>query len=575
MTSFQSRAILLAALLLVGGIALYFAIAPSANTTDPGSADIQFSNDSDAPGPSNSQVAVVDSRPAIDPDTVLNVDVLLWRANEDPTHAPNSRQALLGSGRSASMRGTLNEERGPLAYSTIRFIHGLNAGASAMSNDAGKFEFPRLYPGLGIVEIESRAQPKVRREVLLRSSATETLNINYANWGNVRGQLFDEEGQPIAGANVELDGVVVQTEKDGAFFFTSVVPGNLLLYFSAPGKEMRRETIVLRPGQALEFNTNRFLLRKAETLTVAFDPLPLNGRPPSVLLLPNDQFASRSFPFEKIGVMSPRPGEAELKVDGIPLNEWFQVRVYSDAGVASPAMRPVLLKEGDSNLSRATFSFNWKSPVSGTVMSGGKAIPKANIRIESCDIHRASSELLRETGGLNQVIIPVLPFARKESQSDESGNFRIEASETPAPAVIVVEAPGYARKIVPLKQGAFGDLGKIDITKNPGDGTARLSLGFQDRARRNVRITLDGKAQPVTVLPAGARLDINNLSMGMWGVRVREEDELTLDRMIELNSNAEVIRVPRPVSALAAPDDEEPVIPDSPDEEPEGGVKDH
>lgn len=571
MPSSSQRAIVLAAVVAIIGGAVYFAAFAGKNTTDNGgpAPSIQISTDHTAaerPDP----LATADAPRDHDPNQIINVDVMLWRTADVDTPAPNSRLQLLGAGKTATLRGVLADSRGPAVNTTVKFIHGLNEGITVTTNDAGYYEIPSLYPGAGIVEFEAQAQPKVRRQVVLRSNQTERLDINYLDWGNVHGQVIDENGKPIVGARVELDGIAIDTDKDGAFFFNSVVPGDLILYFSAPGRETRRENIVLRPGQALVFDVNRFILKKAEPIKVVIDPMPLDGRPPKIVLLPNDPFSTHTFPFEKIGVVSPRIGDKEVTIEGVPIGEFFQLRAYSDAGVASPAMRPIILKEEDTNLSRATFSFTWKSPVSGMVVSGGKPVANAKIRLESCDIARATAELLTECGGLSQVIVPILPLVRKETFSTADGNFRIESSETPTPAVIVIEAQGYARKIIPIKGGAPENLGNIDITKNPADASSKLSLSFQDSSRRNVRLFLDGRAQPLASLPAGSRLDIGNLTMGNYGVRVRENGAVAMDKLTYLNPGDNTLRVPKIVNFSNAEDEpEEPVAVDDGGDEPD------
>ncbi|MBI3818008.1 MAG: carboxypeptidase regulatory-like domain-containing protein [Planctomycetes bacterium] len=569
----MKRALLLTVAIAAVGAVIYFAAFTGGPSRVVDAPAIEYTMESDSPKNGDRDVAVASDASAAERNESVDVDVLIWRTSDVESLAPNSTFGMLGNGKSATLRGRLTDGKNACAGATLKFVEGLNEGVSSTTNEHGGFEIPRLYPCVGMIEIESYAKPKIRREVRLLPKQTGDLTIDFGNWGNVRGQLFDEDGKPVAGARVEIDGSSTTTEKDGAFFFSSVVPGNLIIYFSAPGRETRRESIMLFPGQALEFDENRFILRKGEALSVVIDPLPLNAVPPRIVLLPNDESATHTFPFEKIGVVSPRPGEREVKIEGIPVGEWFQVRAFSDAGVANPAMRPVLLKAGDTNLSRAQFSFVWKFPISGTVVSSGNAVANARVRIESCDIGRAMGELLQMCGGQNQIIVPILPFCRKDTRTNRDGSFQIEGSETPVPAVVVVEAQGFARKVIPIKGGAVEPLGNIELTKEETNAPAALSVAFQERAKRNVRVVVDGKAQPVAALPPGARLNIGKLTIGTWGVRIRENQQIAVDKLTVLSTGENIIHVPKLIN-FSNDEPEEPPIEPMDEDSPES-QKDH
>ncbi|MFN0205787.1 MAG: carboxypeptidase regulatory-like domain-containing protein [Planctomycetota bacterium] len=561
------------AIVAIAGIgALVAALGLGGDPAKPDAASVTILPDPDSNDSLSRGIASAKDINNTDPASTVTLDVLLAKSSDVSEFAPGSRTPMLGGGKTATLRGKLTDQFSrAIEGAIIKILHGLNEGASTTTNAAGIFEIPNLYSGVAIIEVSAPKQPAIHREIRLRANREEIFDFTYLDHGNVHGAVYDEGGKPIVGAKAELDGIVTSTDRDGAFFFNGVVPGNCILYLSAPGFEYRKEGISLRAMQALVFDVNRFVLRKSEPLTVAFDPLPISPRPPKVLILPNGSESDHSFPFEKIGVVSPRPGDATVKIEGIPLRDSYQVRVYSDSGVASPAMRPVVLKEGDTNLSRAAFAFAWKSPVSGMIMSEGRGVANAKVRVEASDISRGMQELLRDCGGIDRIVVPVLPFVRKEIVANSDGTFQIEASETPAPAVIVIEAPGFARKVIPIKSRGPENLGNIDLQKVAKEGAGELLLGFQARARHEVRFVLDGKAQATQTVPAGTRMKISNLPAGRYAIRVREGNVISLDKWIEISAGENNIRIPAAIPAPGDETDDEPE-PSDDDTDPD---KDH
>jgi hypothetical protein len=568
MVSISKRALLLAGLLGAGAVVLALVLKKDGNAADEGAISILGPTEG-ANEAMNREFATASNTQQAQPNALVKVDLHIWRTDDVREVAPGTRTGILGAGKTAVLRGELADDRGPLGGATVKILHGLNEGLSTTANANGVFEFPPLYPGVSILEVEAPRQPKIRREVRLRANREELFNFTYQQAGNIHGMVVDEQGKPIQGASAEIDGVVTTTDRDGAFFFNGVVPGECILYLSAQGREYRKEGIALRAGQALVYDVNRFVLRKSEPLTVAFDPLPISPRPPKVLILPGEQVFDRTFPYEKIGVVSPRPGDDTVKIEGIAVGEWHQVRVYSDAGTASPSMRPVILKEGDTNLSRAAFSFGWKFPVSGTVMGDGRPLSGAKIRIESSDMSRGMQELLTNCGGIDHVIVPMLPFVRKETTTDGNGNFQVEASEIPPPAAVVVEAPGYARRVIPIQSGAPRKLGNITLQKSAKDGSAKLVVQFQDDARHEVCLTIDGRAQAPQLVPAGARMQWTQIAPGTYRVRARSGGTVALDKWIEIAPGENSLAVPAVIELQGPGDDEETVDAEPPASEPE------
>lgn len=566
------RAIALASMAGALLIAVYFAAFSGRPSPDVNEPEIRVQGDeTSATGGPTSFAKAEGGQPGGKSDATFELDVHIWRTRDLPEIAAGTRSWMVGAGRTSTLAGSLSDGQGAVRNASVRFIHGLNEGIVVYTNDRGLYEIPALYPGAGIVEIEADRIPRTRREVQLRRDQTTSLIMSFVDFGAVRGMVSDETGEALPGVRVELDGTVVETDKSGAFFFSNVVPGNCILYFSAPGRETRRETVVLQPRQVMDFDENKFHLRKAESLVVAFDPLPLSPKPPRVLLLPADGYQGNSFPFEKIGVVSPRPGDREITIEGIPTNQWFDVYAFSDAGVANPAMRPVVLKRGDTNLSRASFSFTFKNPVTGVVVCDGTPVSEAKVTIESSDIPQGMSELLRDAGGIERIVTPVLPRVRKETASDGAGRFTIEGSGIPAPAVVVVQAQGFERRVISVKTTAPVDLGNVELKKLGREVPAQALLHFQDRARRIVRLVVDGKPQPPVEVPPGAKLEVGNLIAGPYGVRVREGGIVSFDRILTIQAGAFAIHIPNAVKPGNTGADEDDALdadtePDEPDD---------
>lgn len=453
---------------------------------------------------------------------LLTTRVYLWRM-EEPGFAAG--RATVGSGRGSVLTGRTVRGDVPLANTSVEVVGGLDLGSSARTAADGSYALTGLRPGLILVAFEPPGHPKFIRQVLLRRGAEERLDIDVGDFGNVRGTVRGVDGKPIRGARVELDGVTAETGEDGAFYFSGVVPGECILYMSAPGHEMRRAVLPLRPSQALEAESNGFILRPAEALTVTFDLLPVEAEPPLVILLPSEGQKEGAFPFERHGVHRLRPGDSSIRIEGIPINEPFQLRAAGPGGVAVPAMRPVHLRSGDTNLSKASFKFVWKAPLRGRVVSGGNPLTKACVRVESADLARATEEILREGPSIPPAVaLPPLPFVKRTTRVADDGSFQIETGDVPWPFLLVVECDGFEPRVLPVRQGAT-DVGSLELTPAPKPERSRLAVEFQRSARRRVQAFVDGAPSPPRELEAGEGLELAGLEPGSYAIRVLESSD--------------------------------------------------
>lgn len=453
-------------------------------------------------------------------------EVIVFRVGDEVVEGSEPIAAeRLGSGRNTSLLGRITDEAGlPVANARVSLLAGLNSGedfATAFTDVDGRYEMPALYHGAAVVEVETPRQRRARRDFILRRARPNLFDVAFLAPGDVAGTLIETGGAPIPGATVTIDGASAESGPDGTFFLAAVTPGDVIAYVAAPGFESRRFTMKLRPSQRLAADQVRLPLRHGETVVASVDPPPASGRPWTALLLPADAPLDRSFPFELLAVTRPRPGDDAVRIEGIPVSEAFQVRAFSDSGGADPPMRPVLLKSGDTNLSRASFTFAWRSPVSGTVLLGGEPLASASVRLESADLGEATESFLREAGGLDRTPVPILPCVRKTSATDAAGRFRVESADVVRPALLVVEDPRFGRIVRALPAGSV-DFGKIDLRPRGDDKPARLTVEFARPAARRVRTTLERKARADETVAEGGAVELAGLAPGFYSVVVRE-----------------------------------------------------
>ncbi len=168
-------------------------------------------------------------------------------------------------GRTAHLTGTIRVD-GTGTRATLRFLAGPNAGTERVTEADGTLDWPGLYPGFGLLEVE--AGWRCTREVTLTHRRADVLDLDLTDRGVVHGRLVDEDGEPVAHAPLTVDGVAGTSDEEGRFAVLCAATGAPQLVVRAPGfvpyREHLREDapggaavdVELRRGASLDLHLN-------------------------------------------------------------------------------------------------------------------------------------------------------------------------------------------------------------------------------------------------------------------------------------------------------------------------------
>ena len=135
-------------------------------------------------------------------------------------------------GRTATLAGHVTVD-GVGARAQLRFEAGPNAGATLSTDDEGRYSWPLLYPGFGMLTVD--AGFRCTREIVLRHRKTDTYDVALAELGLLEGRVLDAEDVPVVDALVSLDGAQTRTGRGGVFAVARQAAGTALLVVRQPG----------------------------------------------------------------------------------------------------------------------------------------------------------------------------------------------------------------------------------------------------------------------------------------------------------------------------------------------------
>jgi len=463
-------------------------------------------------------------------DSELLATTVLWplRVELDLVEASylprDDSMVPIGSGSSAALAGHIlgADEKGLRA--TVRFVAGPNAGRVLSTDVTGKFGATDLFPGLSIVEVSGPGILGSRREVRLRQGKELPLNISYGAPGPVSGHVQDEQGEPIEGANVSVDGIRVSTGIDGEFFVSHVAAGQVLVEVDHPDFASYQELVHV----AGAFLRNRkdgltFTLRKGCTLRVALTSNVGGPGPVRLLLLPGqatrrpieEAYRNMRYPYHRLNPVEVWPG-APTEIHGLPA-EVLQVHAFRSGAEAKLSV--VNLRVGQPYDLKLHLS---PAPVlHGVVTQDGEPVEGARVVLEAPDAVRATLAYLRQGSYfLETAVMPVFPPARQETLTDERGRYVLSAYEAES-ATRYLEARGpdgasWAGRLV--RSGEE----KVDLALSEVSfGDSELVLDMPERWQGlPLEVLIDGAPLDPWILPPNEDFRLENLIGGRWGLRV-------------------------------------------------------
>ena len=321
-------------LAVAGGIVLLLAwmVLGAGPARDPGPASPVLLPEGAAPAPS---AAVLEAAPLPGEGPL---EIRLWPLGEQ-----HEREAVVRRG--GTLRGrVLDGERQPLAGVVLRIAGGPQDGVRARSGPDGSYALPGLLPGTQYLILEAPGLPPVPRlqQVLARNPTRRDFLLGPAIPVVLR--VRGHDGKPLAGARVSADlgATEVLTDEEGLARLESVVSGpRVLVDLRAEGHVPVRHELNLAPG----------LVQGGEP--VELPPLPegglIRGEVPSWPGPPRPRVTVVPMVHKPTGhhvIWETWHGvevdeDGHFALEGLPLDQTVDIRVFHPRGVADPPLRSV------------------------------------------------------------------------------------------------------------------------------------------------------------------------------------------------------------------------------------------
>lgn len=445
----------------------------------------------------------------------------------------------LGSGATARLQGSIQDEKGEGVRAEVAFVAGTNQGRVLYCDSTGNLGANDLYPGISIVRITGPRIAGSMREVLLRQDRDTQLNIAYGRPAHVFGEVFDAESKPIAGAKVTLDGQEATTNEAGVFEFTNMASGEVLAIVEKPGYSAYREVLTVVGASRVEVGRIKFLLQKSARLQVTIEE-PINASEQALLfLLPEVASGQRKFPWQRVNPVRIWPG-GTATVEDLPSGP-VTLRLYHAGAVAKPVRSSIVLSPGET--STVTLHLEPSPVLSGVVTDGGKPVSGAIVRMEVPDRVRAMLTAFGESNYLylENDVFPNLPPAVQEVSTNERGEYSMSANESISDVRYLTALSRDQKRIAQavVKTGAT----RVDLALAPQDGgTGDLIVQMEGRFQPlPVQVRVNGTPRDPLDLPPGKDLHIGALPAGSWLVTIKWNGaELVSKQPIELKDEVTI-----------------------------------
>lgn len=452
-------------------------------------------------------------------------------------------QRPIGAERQARLAGQIADASGNGALVHVRFVHGPNRGRELASDSDGRFGASDLWPGIDIVEIDGPAIAGSRREILLRQNAETLLNIGYGAAATVTGKVVDPKGEPIAGAQVMVDGHSTITAEDGWYSLSGLASGETIAEVSARGYASLRRKVNL--GHARLGPTELvFGLRAGTRLTLALVDDVGGPGPAQVWLLPGERYGERVFPWYSINPVEVSSGSVATLED-LPVGVVL-VRAFR-SGARAPQAQSVNLRPGMDQ--RVEIRLEPGETIVGVVTQDGEPVAGARVRSSATDRVNATLAYFREPSlFLESEVLPHFPPASEEVVSGPDGRFQVSAWSDVSPLrYLEARGPdgrGWARALVaPKSNGPDASAGPAEPAEPteielelglPPEADGELVLLSQARTQGlPVRIVVNGAPREELVIAPHEDVVADRLAPGTWKLTVRWYGEL-VDELAEL-----------------------------------------
>lgn len=450
------------------------------------------------------------------PTTVLfplRVELDLLESKEMPAV---SGGPSLGSGRRARLAGRIADANGVPAVAEVRFVAGPNEGRTFRTDSTGSFGAADLYPGIDVVEVEGPAIQGSRRELRFAAGKETLFHVGYGRPSTVAGRVVNEQGEPVAGARIRVDGQPGESGENGFFQVGNVAPGPGLLEVRAAGYAPHRQEMAVLPNVSLPASSLTVVLARGASLELRIATDVGGPGPATVYLEPALTEFHRRFDWAAVGPFS--VGSEPVVVQDLPPGPTF-LRAFRPGAVAVPAVRQLNLASGGNE--RVALEFQVAPRVQGRVVAGGQVVQGARVRLLAADVPQALTDGTGQSRPhFDDEVRRPMPLASQEAITDGAGRFEFTSFESVSPWRLL-EVTGPDRKTRVRRAVGPGE-GEIEVDLGvAGGGDGSLVLDLADRFQGlPIELVVAGSPREPQVLPPDEDLVVEGLERGRWALRV-------------------------------------------------------
>jgi len=471
----------------------------------------------------------------------------------------------MGTGRTAAIAGKILNKADRGVAAQVRFLGGANAGRVLTANAEGEFGATDLYPGIDVVEIRGPGIPGSVREVRLRQTQTELLNISYGLPGTMIGTVYGPGNEPLPDVSVVLDGQHTTTNEEGDFFFDAMAPGTgLVLVLKKEGYAHQYGSVAVAAARQMTRGRYRYAMQPEASLRVVVSERVGGPGPAKVIVLPANTDVARNYPWWEVNPVDVLPGSSTL-LTGLPPIK-VALRTFHAGAVAEPADQRVVLRSGQ--VITETIRLKPGPKLTGVVRDDqGRFVQGAVVSMEAPDRVGATMFHLQEMPMfLETEVIPPFPPAVQQTTTDSYGRYVLSSwSSTAVAHYLTAESPDgklWAGRVVKApKKGEVGKDLEIDLTLAPVErGSGVLTIEFPGRIQGlPVEVSIDGLPLDPGVVPLGQPLVLEDLPEGTWRLSARWDGQPILGAPgyaeVEVRGEARY-SVPLPQGAIYGQDEE-------------------
>lgn len=442
----------------------------------------------------------------------------------------------LGSGRRARLAGRIADANGVPAAAEVRFVAGPNEGRTFRTDRTGSFGAADLYPGIDVVEVEGPAIQGSRRELRFAAGKETLFHVGYGRPSTVAGRVVNEQGEPVAGARIRVDGQPGESGENGFFQVGNVAPGPGLLEVRAAGYAPHRQEMAVLPNVLLPASSLTVVLARGASLELRIATDVGGPGPATVYLEPALTEFHRRFDWAAVGPFS--VGSEPVVVQDLPPGPTF-LRAFRPGAVAVPAVRQLNLASGGSE--RVALEFQVAPRVRGRVVAGGQVAQGARVRLLAADVPQALTDGTGQSRPhLDDEVRRPMPHASQEAVTDGAGRFEFTSFESVSPWRLL-EVTGPDRKTRVRRAVGPGE-GEIEVDLGAaGGGNGSLVLALPNRFQGlPIELVVAGSPQEPQVLGPDDDLVVDGLERGRWALRVtwwgepvHAEEDLTIAGPVE------------------------------------------